>query len=177
MIVLFGESGAGKDTILNELVKKGYEKAKNYTTREKRQGDENDNNLNFVSKEKFEELWKSGKLAQRAELNGQFYGISIDSLKDNVVLISITKTIQDLKNKIKELNITSINFKTFYISVPKEERIKRMEKRGDSKQSIQERLKTDEEKFKDAKKVADYIIENNNLEKAVGEIWSKLLDI
>ena len=37
MIILIGEGGSGKTTILNELVKRGYTKAINYTTRKIRE--------------------------------------------------------------------------------------------------------------------------------------------
>ena len=40
MIVLIGESGSGKTTILNELVKRGYRKAINHTTRAIREDEE-----------------------------------------------------------------------------------------------------------------------------------------
>ena len=40
MIILIGESGSGKTTILKELEKIGYNRIKDYTTREKREGED-----------------------------------------------------------------------------------------------------------------------------------------
>lgn len=63
---------------------------------------------------------------------------------------------------------------SFYIHVPAEERTKRMLARGDSIESIQKRLEIDSEKFKNAKEVADFVIENKVLEDAVSEILEKI---
>lgn len=66
MIILIGESGSGKTTILNELEKRGFKKAINYTTRAKRNEQEL-SEYKFITKEEFEEMWREGKLLQRAE--------------------------------------------------------------------------------------------------------------
>lgn len=170
MIILIGESGSGKTTILNELNKIGYKKATNYTTREKRIGEESIGEYIFVTKSEFEKMWKENKLLQRAEFNNNSYGIGIDSLREDVVCISIVDSIKDIKQKQKELNLDDINIITIYIYVPAEERTKRMLKRGDSIKAIQERLIIDKEKFKNASLVADYVIENNNLQDTVNKI-------
>lgn len=59
---------------------------------------------------------------------------------------------------------------SFYIHVTAEERTKRMLTRGDSIESIQKRLEIDSVKFKKARDVADYTIENNVLEQSINEI-------
>ena len=170
MIILIGEGGTGKTTILNELVKRGYKKPVNNTTRPRREDDENTKEYNFVTKEEFEKMWKENKLLQRAEFNGEFYGLDINSLRDDVACISIVDSVKDIKNRQKELGKEDINLKVFYITIPEEERKNRMLKRGDSKQKVEERIKIDETKFKDAKSVSDFIIENINLEETVNKI-------
>lgn len=170
MIILIGESGSGKTTILNELEKRGYEKAMNHTTRPKREREEMLGEYRFVTKEQFEQMWERGELLQRAEFNGEYYGISTNSLKENTCCIQIVDSIQDVKNRAKQLGKENISIKTFYLYVPPEERTKRMLKRGDSIEKIQERLILDKEKFKNVKRVADYIIENEQVNKTVDEI-------
>lgn len=174
MIILIGESGSGKTTILERLCTRGYQRAINHTTRDKRPSEENSKEMQFVTKPEFEKLWEEQKLLQRAEFNGQYYGISTQSLREDVVCISIVDSVKDIKEKAKALGKENIPITVFYIHVPEQERVKRMLKRGDSIESIQIRMQIDKEKFKRAKEVADYIIENIDLENAVEEILGKV---
>lgn len=174
MIILIGESGCGKTTILNELEKRGFQKAINHTTRQRRIGEEKNAEYLFVTKEEFEQMWTDGKLLQRAEFNGEYYGISTNSLKDNVACIQIVDSIANVKKRAQELGLGNMKIISFYIHVPAEERTKRMLARGDSIESIQKRLEIDSEKFKNAKEVADFVIENKVLEDAVSEILEKI---
>ena len=68
----------------------------------------------------------------------------------------------------------NMKFITFYVHVPAEERTRRMLARGDSIELIQKRLEIDNKKFKNAKDVADYVIENKVLENALNEILEKV---
>lgn len=170
MIILIGESGSGKTTILNKLVEKGFEKAINYTTRKPRENEEKNHEYKFITKEDFNQMWSNGELLQRAEFNGEYYGISTSSLQENVVCISIVDSVGDIKRRAKELNIDNIDIITIYIYVSEEERIKRMRQRGDSIESIKTRLYIDKEKFTRAREIADYTIKNINIDKTVDEI-------
>lgn len=163
----------GKTTILNELEKRGMKKAINYTTRPRRESEKEKAEYEFISKPQFEEMWKQGKLLQRAEFAGEYYGISIDSLEKNVACIQIVDTVKDVKNKAKELG-KNPQILTFYIEVDEQERMRRMKNRGDSISSIQKRIEIDKEKFQHAKEVADYIIPNKNVAEAVEDILSKI---
>lgn len=170
MIILIGESGSGKTTILNELVKKGYKKAVNHTTRPIREDEVENPEYIFVNKDEFNTMWDEGKLLQRAEFDGEYYGIGADSLQDDVVCIQIVDSIKDVKNRAFDLGFDENKITSFYISVPAEERTKRMLARGDSIESIQRRMEIDSEKFKCAKEVVDYVVENKVLADAVEEI-------
>jgi len=162
MIILIGESGSGKTTVLNELEKRGIKKVINHTTRKPRPGEKELGEYKFITKEEFENLWKEGKLLQRAEFNGEYYG-TLEGSNENSAVISIVDSVKDIKRKIK-------NTITFYITVPEEVRVERMRLRGETEESIKKRIEIDKEKFKKAKEVSDYVIENINLEDTVNEI-------
>lgn len=170
MIILIGESGSGKTTILNELEKRGYKKAKNHTTRPKREEEKENSEYIFITKDEFNNMWDEGKLLQRAEFNNEYYGIASNSLREDVACIQIVDSIADVKAKAFELGFDDRNITCFYIYVPAEERTKRMLARGDSIEAIQKRLEIDNEKFKNAKEVVDYVVENKVLQEAVDEI-------
>ena len=170
MIIIIGESGSGKTTILNELEKRGYKKAVNYTTRRKRANEEETAEYVFVNKDEFNNLWDEGKLLQRAEFENEYYGISTESLGEDVACIQIVDSIADIKNKAMEYGWDESKITSFYICVPAEERTKRMLLRGDSIETIQKRLEIDSEKFRNARDAVDYVVENNVIEEAVDEI-------
>lgn len=170
MLILIGESGSGKTTILNKLVERGFEKAINHTTRPPRDNEENTKEYKFISKDEFNAMWDNGELLQRAEFNNEYYGISTSSLKDNVVCISIVDSVKDIKERSKELNIKNVKIITIYVYVNEQERIKRMRQRGDTEENIQTRLILDREKFINAKEVADYVVENIDVDKTVDKI-------
>lgn len=163
----------GKTTILNELEKRGMKKAINYTTRPRRESEKESAEYEFITKPQFEEMWEQGKLLQRAEFNGEYYGISIDSLDNNVACIQIVDTVKDVKNRAKELG-KNPQILTFYIAVDEQERMRRMKNRGDTIETIEKRIEIDREKFQHAKEVADYIIPNKNVAEAVEDILSKI---
>lgn len=170
MIILIGEGASGKTTILNELEKKGYKKAINYTTRVPREEENLLNEYRFIKKEEFETLWNEGKLLQKNEFNEEWYGIDLSSIEKESAFISIKDSIQDIKDKLKVIGKLDLNPICFYIHVSPEERTKRMLKRGDSLDYIQKRVAIDKEIFKQVDLVADYIVENIELEKTVEKI-------
>jgi Guanylate kinase len=170
MIAIIGESGSGKTTILNELVKRGFEQAINHTTRLRRENEKENSEYKFMTKREFNILWEENKLLQKAEFGNEYYGISVDSLKGNVACILNVDAIIDVKEKVKELGLESLKLKTFYIKVPQEIRRKRMLMRGESEEWLEKREKLDKQQFVDSEKIVDYIVENIDLQKAVNDI-------
>jgi guanylate kinase len=81
LVVLTGPSGAGKDTLLDGLVKRdlGFARARTATTRVPRDEGERDH-YRFLSREQFEQLEAAGGLLESAEFVGNFYGVPADEV-------------------------------------------------------------------------------------------------
>ena len=77
--VISGFSGAGKGTVVNELVRKyGYAISVSATTRQPREGEEEGKNYFFKTKEEFEQMIKDGKFIEYAKYVDNYYGTPKD---------------------------------------------------------------------------------------------------
>ena len=100
MIVLLGKTASGKDTILNELVKKyNYRKMITYTTRPMRKGEIQDKTYHFISDEEF--------LRRNAEYNSQFLNAQekiSEMAKKSDEEVKIEDKIKTISQKLRELS-------------------------------------------------------------------------
>ena len=62
MVILLGGGGAGKTTIQNELVKRGYKRGILHTTRSKRASEINGRDYIFVNNSQLQQQLKSEKI-------------------------------------------------------------------------------------------------------------------
>lgn len=109
VVALFGQSGAGKDTILKEFLKKypNFHKIVSHTTRPKRDAEKNDENYHFVTLNDFGTMVLNNKMLEAAEFNGWFYGTHIDSLREDKINIG-TFDVERTENLLNEPGITVI---------------------------------------------------------------------
>ena len=175
LIVISGPSGAGKGTIIKEVLKRKPDivYSVSYTTRPKREGEENGKDYFFISKERFEEMIKNGEFLEWAKVYDYYYGTSKEFVlkklregKDVILEIEIqgarkVREIFDRKNTI-----------FIFIAPPSfKELKKRIEKRrrGESEEEIRKRLNFAKEEIKEAEKY-DYIVINDDVDRAVEEV-------
>lgn len=78
LVILSGVSGAGKDTIKKELIKRmdNVESLPSYTSRPKREGDIEGQTYYFVSKPEFEEKIKQDEFYEFNVHHNHYYGTS-----------------------------------------------------------------------------------------------------
>lgn len=76
VLVLSGPSGSGKDTVINELLKKDDKTlvSISMTTRKPRPGEEDGVNYFFVTKEEFEEKIRNNEMLEWAQYGDNYYG-------------------------------------------------------------------------------------------------------
>lgn len=173
LVILSGVSGAGKDTIKKELLKRMEDitTLPSYTSRAMREGEAEGVQYYFISKEQFEEKIRQNDFYEYDLHHGNYYGTSRELMNEKIKqgkIIVKDIEVNGTENLIKLLaNDTRIV--TIFLKVEKEELKRRLIERGDSIQDIEVRLsRLDYEESK--LKLYDYVLKNDELEKTVQTI-------
>jgi guanylate kinase len=157
IILLVGASGSGKSTLETNLLKFSDEfyKAISTTTRPPRKGEINGVDYFFVNRETF----AHSKMIESTEFAGNLYGISEDQLHKEKTTILVVEP-NGAKQILDYAATRDIEVTLIYLNISKKNREKNMEKRGDSKESIEKRIKNDniEELWKKNKLLSDLTI-------------------
>ena len=177
LVLLSGVSGAGKDTIKKELIKRmeNVESLPSFTSRLPREGEIEGEIYHFVSKEEFERMINDGELYEYDIHHENYYGTSkklmnekIQSGKIIVKDIDVNGTenlIKLLKNEVKLI--------TIFLRVPKEVLKQRLEKRTDNPNPKDIELRLNRFDYEESKiDIYDYVIKNNDLEKTISIIMT-----
>lgn len=169
MIVLVGESASGKSSIEKKLVSKyGYTKVISYTTRKPRDGEKHGVDYFFVSEDEFNSLSLHGIFAETTVYNGWLYGAPKNQCTENSVLVANPYGLRQIR-KNEELNVVS-----FYISVPRRDRLIKILQRGDNIEESMRRSTHDEGQFNGIEDEVDFIVKNNDYEVSVEELASHI---
>ena len=175
LVILSGVSGAGKDTIKKELLKRmdDITTLPSYTSRTIRNGEAEGVQYHFISKEQFEEKIRQGDFYEYDLHHGNYYGTSRELMNEKIrqgkVIVKDIE-VNGTENLIKLLaNDTRIV--TIFLKVEKEELKRRLFERGDAIPDIEVRLNRLE--YEESKlKLYDYVLKNDELEKTVQTIMT-----
>jgi guanylate kinase len=172
VLVVTGPSGAGKGTLIRELVERvpGIEVTVSATTRERRRGEEDGREYWFLSDEDFLERVSRGEFLEHVEfVSGHRYGTlrsELDRIAANghVPLLEL-ETVGALRVKHDVEGAVTI-----FISARVDELERRLRERAtESSGEIHERIELARQQLEQAGEF-DYVIENDDLERAVGEL-------
>lgn len=144
-IILVGRSASGKDFFKDFLVDKGYIPSVSHTTRPIRDGEVNGETYEFISEEDFMFMVSNDQFFEHKLFNAWGYATSQLMWDTAEVFIFTPSGINDIPTKELENSVL------VYFDIPIDTRIERMEKRSDA-DSIDRRLKADNEDFKDFSK-------------------------
>ena len=174
LFVISGCSGVGKGTVINRFMEqnKDFVLSVSCTTRKPRQGEIDGVHYFFLDKEKFEQNIKDDKFLEYAQFAGNYYGTKRKYIQQkmdegyNVLLEIETQGALQVKEKMPQAVL-------IFIAPPSIEELEhRLRGRHtEDEATIQKRLAQVKIELERSKKY-DYIIINDNIERAVGEIES-----
>ena len=178
LIIFAAPSGAGKSSLINKIIesdKNNFELSISATTRSRRDGEIHGKDYFFISDEEFDELKNNKAFIEHAEVHGYQYG-TLESFINERLAVGVNVILDiDVQgfNQIKEVIKDTISI--FIIPPSIEELKKRLTKRGlDSDDVIRQRLINAKTELQSAE-LFDYIILNQDFDKALDEILSIVL--
>ena len=172
LVLLSGVSGAGKDTIKKELIKRmeNVESLPSYTSRAIRGGDVEGETYHFISREEFEKMIENEEFYEYDIHHNQYYGTSRKLLNDKIKSGKIIVKDIDVNGTehLKELLGNDTKVVTIFLRVPKEELKHRLENRIDKPSPQEIILRLNRFDYEESRiHLYDYVLKNNDLEKTV----------
>lgn len=177
LVILSGVSGAGKDTIKKELIKRmdNVISLPSYTTRSPRNDEVEGIQYHFISKEEFKEKIKAGEFYEYDIHHEHYYGTSRKLMNDKIEsgkIIVKDIEVNGTESLIKILgNDTKIV--TIFLKVSRQELKNRLICRGDNLSEEEIELRLSRLDYEESRiKMYDYVIKNDNLEKSLDIIMA-----
>ena len=176
-VTISAPSGSGKTTLCKalQLVEPGIEWSISYTTRKRREIEEDGIDYHFITLDEFEDLILKGHFVEWENVHGQYYGTALNSLNDAIKGHKTLLLEMDVKGSMSIKKLYPEKTFSIFIIPPSIEHLRdRLKKRGtDSEKRIEIRLKRFKEEMEFQNKF-DYVMVNENLELAKIELQNKV---
>lgn len=172
LVILSGVSGAGKDTIKKELIKRmdNVISLPSFTSRKPREGEEEGVQYHFITKQEFEEKIKNNEFYEYDLHHENYYGTSRKLLNEKIAsgkIIVKDIEVNGTENLIKLLK-DETKLVTIFLRVEKEELRRRLIDRGDNLTEDEIELRLGRLDYEENKiRLYDYMIKNDDFEKTV----------
>lgn len=177
VIVISAPSGAGKDTVVKELMKNSPDKrwvSVSATSRAPREGEKEGVDYYYLSKEEFEQKIEEGFFLEYTNYAGNYYGTPKKYIKEkvdkgiDVILIIEIEGATNIKKLIPEAVFI------FIMPPSLKELVRRLKKRGtESNEKILKRFHAAYREINEVTKY-NYVVVNDKLEDAVNKVESIL---
>lgn len=175
LFIVTGPSGVGKSTLVDRVLKEvnNLKFSVSHTTRPKRKGEMEGKDYYFISRQQFESMIQENRFIEWAEVHGNLYGTSRREMEKKILHHDLILDIdvqgaRQVKEKLKR-GIFIFIFPPSY-----EELKKRLQQRGEDEFIIQKRLKKAGKEIR-SYFIFDYLLINDDLEKAVVNLKSIIL--
>jgi guanylate kinase len=180
LLVLSAPSGAGKTTLARRLLKEpGFADAQfsiSYTTRKPRGSEQNGVDYHFVDVPTFQQRINAGQFLEWAEVHGEYYGSS-QAVADQVIStngVAIFDIDVQGGNTIKSRHPHAVLVFVLPPSITELERRLR-DRKTDSEDSIGRRMLAAQQEIVAGTRTYDYLIINDDLERALSELKSVVI--
>lgn len=173
VFVISAASGTGKTTLVSRLVQQhpNVRVSVSHTTRPPRAGEVNGQHYHFVSEEEFVRLAGEGAFLEHAQVFGNYYGTSYESVQSmceqgyDVILEIDVQGAQQIRKALPEAL-------SIFILPPSlavlEQRLR--QRQTDSEEVIARRLSEAVDEIQQAL-TFDYVVSNRSLQQAEEELW------
>ena len=172
VVVVTGPSGAGKGTLIKELLQRvrGLEVAVSATTREQRPGEQNGREYWFLTPEEFEARVAAGEFLEYVTyVSGRRYG-TLRSEVDRIATHGNTCLLELETDGALRVRREVPGAVTIFISAPTSELERRLTERAtESTGEIGERVELARQQLAQASEF-DYVVENDEVERASEEL-------
>ena len=172
LVILSGVSGAGKDTIKKELIKRmdNVISLPSFTSRKPREGEEEGVQYHFITKKEFEEKIRNNEFYEYDLHHENYYGTSKKLMNEKISsgkIIVKDIEVNGTENLIKLLK-NETKLVTIFLRVEKEELRRRLIQRGDNLSEDEINLRLGRLDYEESKiNLYDYMIKNDDFEKTV----------
>lgn len=167
IIIVSGPGGAGKGTLVDELLRRdsGIWLSRSWTTRARREGEAEDAYV-FVDRGAFESRIAAGGFLEWTEFLGNYYGSPTPEPADehDILLEIELHGAQQVKEQHPEALLV------FVMPPSREEQQRRLQGRGDPDHHVETRLRKAEDEERLGGELADLVIVNDNLVRAVAQL-------
>lgn len=171
IFLIVGETGSGKDSVVNAL---NMKKVISYTTRPKREGETNGVEHYFVSNKEMDKIEKQSNIFAWTKTGDIRYCATDKEVETSKIYIINPDGIRWCKENYKG------NIKTIVIGItaPLKIRMERCKNRSDFSTAFKKRVAAEEEDYKKFKENTnfDYLINNVDLEKTI-EVVKKIISL
>ena len=177
LVLLSGVSGAGKNKIKKELLKRmeNIETLPSFTDRLPREGEKEGEIYHFVTRQIFEEKIKNDEFYEYNMHHDHYYGTSkklLNEKMNNGKIIVKDIEVNGTENLVKILK-NDIKVVTIFLRVPKEELRKRLLERTENPNMDEIELRLSRFDYEESKmNMYDYVIKNNDLEKTLAIVMT-----